>query len=781
MASELANGTYAILSAYNVAAALDVENTNLRNGTNVDVFSCSWNNAQVWNVTKVKRNGKYVYEIVTRLAGKLMGTTSSLSGGNVVIYEYGGYENQWWDITATGKTVTFGTESYPTYYINEPTYNLNLHTQLTSTSGSEVVRGNVIVKTPSTSDLHQQWAFVPIPGLRSGGVYEIRSMLGLGGKLTLDVDGAYKANGSNVMIGNINHGNNQKFYLTNEGNGWSIRDINSGKYVDVNGAYTSTSGTNVQLWEDNDTRAQRWKVTEYGSAAIGGKQCKIVAFGAGNSTKCSMDVAGALEANRTNVQIYTTNDTHAQKWVLWPTSAKDPNMPVPYDIKLAYKVGGDSWTNVKQPGDSDDFGTLYPAWKCSDAWVTDGANSYRWRWRKRTMKGTTSSWQSWGAWSAWETPSFRQKGKSAWETHGIDVGYRFSDNIKNCQVEFQVCSQGVKDNATENITSDIADQVCGVIRRPTVTITGAAWSYDGLRVSYETDYPYGALTIHLKTLTFAGKTALKKAVDISARSGTFLVPQSSIKSKPKDGAAAALTFALGNDQFATFGGSDISGSAAVAYDAGTVDVTPTYKLNAQRLTLDFTVPYSSTVRMWAVTDGKSTELEGTVKGGKTSFSYVFPFDKTIGVFTSYANSDGSEWGTDYTEVAAMANPHAHFFNWADGFLALWLDESVPSEKRTYSTESEEHVLAGRSHPAVSFLHDSSGNAFTSVSGTAEGVLVPDDKYGCTVDDVEALVEEAHVTYRAPSGRIASVAVTGADIEKNSRYATVSVSYVEEQL
>ncbi len=485
-----------------------------------------------------------------------------------------------------------------------------------------------------------------------------------------------------------------------------------------------------------------------------------------------MDADGNIARSGCNVMICTPNEGDNQKWVLWPTSAVDANMPTPYNVRLASAVGASSYVNI-MPKD-----TLYPAWQCADAWVTDGPCSYRWRWRRRTMRGDTSAWQAWEQWSAWETPSFRQVGNSVWETHGIAVNYQFGENVKNEQVELQVCSQGIDE--TLNITSSIIDQVCNVIRRPTMEITDVAWSCDGLRCAYETDYPYGAITVYLNGLTFGGKAALVEAVTVSARGGSFLIPQSCIKAKPEVGAAAKLTFTLGNDQFSKFSGS-ITGSGEVSYDAGTVEVAPDVAFNADDLTITCTVPFASTVRMWAEVDGESVELEGTVEGGSTVFSYVYPFGQGFNLFTSYANSDGSSWGTDLTAVPAVKNPGIHAFNWDGGFLALWLNDTAVSEKRTYSSESEEHVLSGRSLPAVSFLRDSDGSAFASVAGTVEGMLVPGDRYGCAVDDVDALMRAGHATYRGPTGRYAHVAATGADVESARRLSTVSISMVEEQL
>ena len=72
-----------------------------------------------------------------------------------------------------------------------------------------------------------------------------------------------------------------------------------GKCVDVAGG-SSANGTPVQLFDCNDTAAQRWSVTTDGT---------VEALG-----KC-LDVAGGATANGTAVQLFECNGTGAQQWV----------------------------------------------------------------------------------------------------------------------------------------------------------------------------------------------------------------------------------------------------------------------------------------------------------------------------------------------------------------------------------------------------------------------------------------------------------------------------------
>lgn len=79
--------------------------------------------------------------------------------------------------------------------------------------------------------------------------------------------------------------------------------------LDVAGGRVA-SGTNVHLWESNDTDAQLWNIVAYGSGYR-----IISALG----DTLALDVRGAKAADGTNVQIYTDNKSTAQRFGLFST------------------------------------------------------------------------------------------------------------------------------------------------------------------------------------------------------------------------------------------------------------------------------------------------------------------------------------------------------------------------------------------------------------------------------------------------------------------------------
>jgi hypothetical protein len=623
-----------------------------------------------------------------------------------------------------------------------------------------------------------------------GKAYEIRSYLAPT-SLCLDVDGASKANGANVMLGTVNHGNNQKFYVVDEGDGYSIKDMNGGKYIDVAGG-TFASGSNVQIYSDNDSRAQRWKLSKAGSKAIDGQACDVVSFGAGNGTSYWMDVSDAIAANRQNVQIWAGNGSDAQKWVLVPTDRVDASLPAPAAPGLDYVPGTYSTVVYKRPASK-----LYPHWNSTKAWVASSLNIFQLRWRKRYKKGATQTWTDWTDWTDWaKTTNVVNYGVLAsgapmvWDATGIAADYTFADGYVNEEIEVQVRGAVLNSDGTVELISEACDGTKSVIRRPKTTITQVGWSNDGLRVGFETDYPFGGLLTAVFAVKFDGKSALVKNTEIAnglfeptttGAKGSFVIPVENLKAAPKDGAKLNLLVYTANDELGiATEGDQTRYDGTVEYDAGTVDVTPTVTLIKEGLLFKAVVPYADTVKMWLTVGDDVRELEGTVEGGTTVFMGAFPFGDSFTLSTSYVNADGTEWGTDTTEFKLDA-PKCHAWNWDGGYLILWLDTDYLTEKRSYSTQSEEHVLAGRSKPVVSYLADSDGDNELGITSTVTGVLMPDDAYGCTADDVESLLKAGHVTYRSPQGRMVSVAVTSADVTVSHSYTEVSIDHTEEQL
>ncbi|MFC4531259.1 alpha-L-fucosidase [Sphaerisporangium dianthi] len=128
------------------------------------------------------------------------------------------------------------------------------------------------------------------PATTSGPLRDVNS-----GKC-LDVNGASQTNGAQVQIWDCTGGVNQQWATTSAG---ELR-VYGNKCLDVNGNGTA-NGTPVIIWDCNGQNNQKWRLNS---------DSTITAVGAG---KC-LDVSALGTANGTKVQIWTCTGQNNQKW-----------------------------------------------------------------------------------------------------------------------------------------------------------------------------------------------------------------------------------------------------------------------------------------------------------------------------------------------------------------------------------------------------------------------------------------------------------------------------------
>lgn len=117
----------------------------------------------------------------------------------------------------------------------------------------------------------------------------------------------------NVHLYEFNGGQNQQWKPEKDADEFmKLTCRGNGLCLDVDGA-GKTNGTNVQLYQSNDTAAQRWKekLIEKGNEAEG--TCCVELYPR-HAPDMRLDCAGAGLANKTNVQLYKANHSAAQRW-----------------------------------------------------------------------------------------------------------------------------------------------------------------------------------------------------------------------------------------------------------------------------------------------------------------------------------------------------------------------------------------------------------------------------------------------------------------------------------
>jgi hypothetical protein len=142
----------------------------------------------------------------------------------------------------------------------------------------------------------------------SAGTYTFTSAVK--SNMVMDVSGGGSANGTNIALWESNQTGAQKFTVSALGSGWyKIICAANGKAIDVSGG-SSASGANVQLFEYNGSAAQQWRFYSAGNGYY------YIQNRLGNQ----LDVNNAGTTNGTNIQVWEKNTTNAQKWKLTTTT-----------------------------------------------------------------------------------------------------------------------------------------------------------------------------------------------------------------------------------------------------------------------------------------------------------------------------------------------------------------------------------------------------------------------------------------------------------------------------
>jgi hypothetical protein len=149
------------------------------------------------------------------------------------------------------------------------------------------------------------------------GTYIIRTQDALSKTKAIDIQGASTANGAKVQIWEFNNTPAQRFSFTRGTDGYyTIRNINSNKVLDVAGG-VATPGCIVNQYTPNGTNAQKWRATKNSDGSF--------TFSPRLNTSLCLDIQGGSSVNGAVIQLYAKNSSSAQRFKLAAPTASIPN------------------------------------------------------------------------------------------------------------------------------------------------------------------------------------------------------------------------------------------------------------------------------------------------------------------------------------------------------------------------------------------------------------------------------------------------------------------------
>lgn len=299
------DGDYTISAHDDNNYVLDVYKNGTENDANVELYKSNGGLNQRMRIKYIAEDGGY-YTISSVSSGKSLDVYNSngraySNGANVQIYQYNGGLNQRWAII---KRADGG------YKIKSLISGMFLEF-----AGGVKNESNIQV-WDDTDSSNQIFDLLRLPDAPSNktiddGDYIIASPVN--GFKVVDVynGNSTSPNGANVEVYDANGSSAQRFhfsftYDSVTGGYYRITHVASGKSLDVNGA-SLKSGANVQIWNSNDSVAQQWLVKRVSDGIF-----NIVMMASGNV----LDISYGNLSNCTNITVYKPNGGLNQQFVL---------------------------------------------------------------------------------------------------------------------------------------------------------------------------------------------------------------------------------------------------------------------------------------------------------------------------------------------------------------------------------------------------------------------------------------------------------------------------------
>lgn len=297
---------FAIKSVLDPQLVMDIYGDSSDNRARLQIYNANNSQAQMFTFKQV---GNGLYEIVNVNSDKPFEAQggSVSNGGAVSQYSSNGTCAQHWSIVDCGNGEYSFINSKSGKAIDVP--------------GGNGVSGSALqIYTYNGSDA-QKWTLAPARTIRQ----ELNDLAASGKGLVNE--GVEYAIGSvserqvfDIAGGSINSGSNLQLYASNatkaqrwtfsyDKNGYvTITNVKSGKVLDVF-AGSKKAGANVQQYASNGSWAQKWILVDCGDGSF--KICSAIRTG------FVLDLAGGSTANGANVQVYDDNGTAAQRFRLY--------------------------------------------------------------------------------------------------------------------------------------------------------------------------------------------------------------------------------------------------------------------------------------------------------------------------------------------------------------------------------------------------------------------------------------------------------------------------------
>lgn len=296
----VSDGFYIIQSSINRNQVVDAAGAGTGNGTNIQIYASNGTKAQLFQIS---HSGNYL-KITNANSGKVLDVAGGIrqDGTNIQLYDWNGSKAQLWIAVNTNEGIKLVSA-----------LDKNLVMDLYA---AQTVNGNNISVYSSNNTKAQRWIFrraedprtvldrLALAGkaLVSEGVYEIHSAVN--SRFNLDVTSGATNNRTNIQLYADNDTGAQRWIVSFDDKGYAtIKNQKSGHCLSL-ASNAVQSGTNI-LQSSGSTFSQKWIFKKNGN---------FIQIASAWNDRYVIDLSGAHAVNGRNIQLYANNGSNAQNW-----------------------------------------------------------------------------------------------------------------------------------------------------------------------------------------------------------------------------------------------------------------------------------------------------------------------------------------------------------------------------------------------------------------------------------------------------------------------------------
>lgn len=433
--------------------------------------------------------------------------------------------------------------------------------------------------------------------------------------------------------------------------------------------------------------------------------------------------------------------------------------------------------------------TFYPQWTAAN---TNPVYEMRYRSRRYDMDGNLAEdWSSWTGWSKVIASAQLNSKKKFTGTMRSQTAISTPSGVDNAsysraEIQVQARLTSAKNSAGYNHTSvthgAAVSQVINQWCAPSLSITAAIYSPDGLALTYATDYTIAGSSIVINEIidTTSGVTLLAD-YEFTGQDyvGDLYLNCNELYGTPAANDTIRVTATITEENGIVK--RTVTQTLTVSYDASWgLTLNPTYTAT-DRLTIEASVASQPTIQLFLerpLLDGGTrwVECEKLSDDGITAkFEIVPPYGEAPKLMW-VAVASNATWTSEITApsgaqvdsdclswywVNEQGEPRAAILKYSGNSLFQPADDITPPANKFITT--------GREYPV--FRYSKSVERALDVKGV---IIDGESDINCTLADFESMATANHCIYRQPDGKWYQVAITGLSFERNAGYTTVSI-------